>query len=247
MEDQPTSSQPFPLNRVIAFLGPYVAIVSGAAASWLSQHFPGLHLDTTGTAATISSAIVFVIGAGITWALQHKWLDGWQKWEAALVAIDPVPARAPAGPTLAATHVLAVTPNPEGKSNQPAPSAPSASPTTSVSPPAGTTLAAAASVPAAASSSPAPLAGTVLDGPAPAGIEEGLNPYPGFALCEGIGGPEVRAWQQRMSTLGWTVDVDGSYGPQSSGICRSFQEQHHLPADGVVGPETWRATFAGAP
>lgn len=71
----------FPTNRVIAFLGPYIAIASGLAAAWLSTNFPGLDLDTNETAAAITQGATFALGALITWALHHKWLTGWQQWE----------------------------------------------------------------------------------------------------------------------------------------------------------------------
>lgn len=77
----PVSTQ-FPLNRVVAFLGPFVAIVAGALASWLGQHFPGLHLNKGTTSAQIAQVIEFAIAAAGTLALQHKWLTGWQQWEA---------------------------------------------------------------------------------------------------------------------------------------------------------------------
>lgn len=83
---------PFPLNRVVAFLGPVIALAAGSAATWLGQNFPGVHLDETSTAAQIAAAIEFVVGAGITFALQHKWLDGWQKWETALAPVAPTVA-----------------------------------------------------------------------------------------------------------------------------------------------------------
>jgi peptidoglycan hydrolase-like protein with peptidoglycan-binding domain len=53
-----------------------------------------------------------------------------------------------------------------------------------------------------------------------------------------------------MVALGFTVDVDGIYGPQSKTACVAFQRTHGLPADGIVGPATWAAVFApneGAP
>lgn len=124
---QPASAQApqpaaktFPLNRVVAFLGPYVAIVSGVIAAWLVTHFPGLHLNKASLETTITEAIVFVIGAVVTWALHHKWLDGWQRWESALntpaapvasleATLDPsvlataIPVPAEADPQLSAT------------------------------------------------------------------------------------------------------------------------------------------------
>jgi hypothetical protein len=74
----------FPLNRVVAFLGPYIAIVSGVLSTWLIQHFPGLHVDRATLGASVTKAIVFAVGAGVTFALHHKWLDGWQQWQTGL-------------------------------------------------------------------------------------------------------------------------------------------------------------------
>ena len=98
------SASPWLWNRLVTFAGPYLAIASGALASWLVHNLPGLHLQQQGTAAELSSAAVFLGGTFVTWALQQKWLDGWQKWEhaAALLATQVVPdpiqaARTPAG------------------------------------------------------------------------------------------------------------------------------------------------------
>jgi hypothetical protein len=76
----------FPPNRVVTLLGPVVAIVSGAVASWLSTHFPGLGLDTSTTAGAVTQGINFAIGALVTLALQHKWLAGWQQYQATVAA-----------------------------------------------------------------------------------------------------------------------------------------------------------------
>jgi hypothetical protein len=78
----------FTLNRVVAFAGPYVAIVSGAIAAWLGNHFPGLAIDRGTVTANVATAIEFALGTGVTWALHHKWLDGWQRWEAAALAVQ---------------------------------------------------------------------------------------------------------------------------------------------------------------
>ena len=78
----------FPLTRVIALLGPYTALLSGALAAWLAQHFPGLVDDVGKTTEGITQAATFIIGALLTWALQHKYLDGWQNWEQAVLAVE---------------------------------------------------------------------------------------------------------------------------------------------------------------
>ncbi|MBO0815240.1 MAG: peptidoglycan-binding protein [Actinobacteria bacterium] len=57
-------------------------------------------------------------------------------------------------------------------------------------------------------------------------------------------GEDVRTWQQRMRTRGWTITVDGAYGPQSEAVCRNFQRQFGLQVDGIVGPITWRTAFS---
>lgn len=59
-----------------------------------------------------------------------------------------------------------------------------------------------------------------------------------------VAGPSVRAWQARMNELGYGVDSDGVYGPQSKRACMVFQRNHGLVPDGIVGPATWNAAFA---
>ena len=54
----------------------------------------------------------------------------------------------------------------------------------------------------------------------------------------------VRAWQARMTALGYSIAVDGHYGPQSAAACRRLQQAKGLAVDGVVGDRTWAATFA---
>lgn len=55
--------------------------------------------------------------------------------------------------------------------------------------------------------------------------------------------PHVSTWQQQMSNRGWSIGVDGQYGPQSEGVCRQFQSEKGLAADGLVGPQTWATTW----
>lgn len=86
--ERPPAAPRFPLNRVLTLLGPYIAIVSGGAASWLSQNFPGLVDNVDKTTQGITQGTTFVVGAVITWALQHKYLEGWQRWEGGLLAIE---------------------------------------------------------------------------------------------------------------------------------------------------------------
>ncbi|GAB3213333.1 hypothetical protein GCM10027294_43900 [Marinactinospora endophytica] len=54
---------------------------------------------------------------------------------------------------------------------------------------------------------------------------------------------EARTWQARMRQRGWRIDVDGWYGPKSRSVCSAFQREKGLAVDGIVGPDTWRATW----
>ncbi|QFG25440.1 peptidoglycan-binding protein [Actinomadura sp. WMMB 499] len=56
-------------------------------------------------------------------------------------------------------------------------------------------------------------------------------------------GSDVRRWQSRMRARGWSISVDGWYGPDSERICRQFQAEKGLGVDGVVGPKTWKASW----
>ena len=38
----------------------------------------------------------------------------------------------------------------------------------------------------------------------------------------------VRAWQGRMAARGWSIAVDGHFGPQSSGVAKRFAAEKHL-------------------
>jgi len=59
----------------------------------------------------------------------------------------------------------------------------------------------------------------------------------------GIDATNVTTWQQRMRDRGWSIGVDGCYGPESESVCRSFQSEKGLTVDGDVGPQTWKATW----
>jgi ABC-type nickel/cobalt efflux system permease component RcnA len=73
---------------VLTLLGPAIALLAGACAAWLSQHFPGLVTDESGTKAELTQAGTFIVGAVITWAIHHKYLDGWQRWETGVVQLE---------------------------------------------------------------------------------------------------------------------------------------------------------------
>lgn len=47
--------------------------------------------------------------------------------------------------------------------------------------------------------------------------------------------------QSILAGHGWTITVDGHYGPQTAGVVARFQEMSGLLPDGIVGPVTWAA------
>jgi len=83
-----------------------------------------------------------------------------------------------------------------------------------------------------------------LAGSAPGGSTP--PPFPGRIMTNRtpmMRGDDIRRWQQRMRDRGWTIAVDGIFGPQSSGVAREFQRRFGLQVTGQVGPQTWERAF----
>lgn len=60
-------------------------------------------------------------------------------------------------------------------------------------------------------------------------------------LQKGSSGPAVRGVQVILSRQVMPmVDVDGIFGPKTESAVKSFQADHGLAQDGIVGPQTWR-------
>lgn len=57
-------------------------------------------------------------------------------------------------------------------------------------------------------------------------------------LQRGFGGPDVRFLQRRLLTLGYTLDVDGSYGSATEQAVRALQQAFKYDVDGIVGEAT---------
>ena len=53
----------------------------------------------------------------------------------------------------------------------------------------------------------------------------------------------VKTWQTQMVGRGWSLTVDGDYGPDSQSVCSQFQAEKGLAVDGLVGPQTWAASW----
>ena len=49
----------------------------------------------------------------------------------------------------------------------------------------------------------------------------------------------VRPLQQLLRARGYTLDVDGIFGPNTEAAVKAFQDSKSLAVDGIVGPLTW--------
>lgn len=85
---------------------------------------------------------------------------------------------------------------------------------------------------------PAPVPAPKPVPPAPSGPA-----WPGIYLRDTTRGDAARIWQQRMRERGWSIAVDGWFGPASAEVARRFQLDKGLVADSVVGPATWAAAW----
>ncbi|GAB3624102.1 hypothetical protein GCM10027418_21860 [Mariniluteicoccus endophyticus] len=65
-------------------------------------------------------------------------------------------------------------------------------------------------------------------------------------LQYGAKGDQVKVLQQTLNARGHKVSVDGSFGPATQSAVRAFQKSKGLVADGVVGPNTWRALMGAS-
>jgi peptidoglycan hydrolase-like protein with peptidoglycan-binding domain len=65
-------------------------------------------------------------------------------------------------------------------------------------------------------------------------------------LKQGGSGADVKRLQRSLTAaLGTTVDVDGSFGPDTVTAVRTYQGGRGLTVDGIVGSGTWAALQAG--
>ncbi|GLV59213.1 hypothetical protein KDH_60400 [Dictyobacter sp. S3.2.2.5] len=55
----------------------------------------------------------------------------------------------------------------------------------------------------------------------------------------GASGENVRSIQYMLVQRGYSLTVDGQFGPATTSVVKSFQSNNGLSADGIVGPQTW--------
>lgn len=58
------------------------------------------------------------------------------------------------------------------------------------------------------------------------------------ALQYGATGDDVKALQTTLNSLGYSLDVDGSFGPATQAAVKAYQQANGLAVDGSVGPQT---------
>jgi peptidoglycan hydrolase-like protein with peptidoglycan-binding domain len=60
-------------------------------------------------------------------------------------------------------------------------------------------------------------------------------------LAQGSSGEDVYSIQLLLQARGYSLSIDGDFGPQTAAAVKSFQSAHGLGVDGQVGPQTWPA------
>lgn len=71
------------------------------------------------------------------------------------------------------------------------------------------------------------------------------EPWPGRVLEYPplMTGDDVRMWQAQMQARGWSLDVDGMFGPASREVAKTFQREKGIKAIGKVNRVTWEAAW----
>ncbi|MCW5877568.1 MAG: peptidoglycan-binding protein [Anaerolineales bacterium] len=69
----------------------------------------------------------------------------------------------------------------------------------------------------------------------------------GASSDQGDTGQAVRALQRLLNKFGYNLNVDAAFGPATRSALVSFQSSYGLTADGVAGPDTWKALVAIVP
>ena len=64
-------------------------------------------------------------------------------------------------------------------------------------------------------------------------------------LRQGSQGQSVKTLQQLLTAAGYTLAVDGIFGPRTEAAVKKFQKDNGLVVDGIVGPKTWSSLQIG--
>ena len=81
--------------------------------------------------------------------------------------------------------------------------------------------------------------------PLPEGVAE--LPPERKTLRKGSRGADVRELQRILRKAGYVLEIDGIFGELTRQAVLTYQGTHGLERDGIVGPMTWGALYAGVP
>jgi len=66
-------------------------------------------------------------------------------------------------------------------------------------------------------------------------------------ISAGAAGQDPRSVQGLLCARGFTVGIDGAYGPVTRSAVMAFQHSSGLSPDGVTGPDTWHRLLLATP
>lgn len=67
--------------------------------------------------------------------------------------------------------------------------------------------------------------------------------FPGVSIRRSHKAAAVRSAQTRLNAQGARLNADGNYGAATEAAVRVFQAANGLPADGVIGRNTWNRLY----
>lgn len=59
-----------------------------------------------------------------------------------------------------------------------------------------------------------------------------------------VGRSMIEQFQRQMKSRGWKIAVTGRFDKATENVVRLFQKEKRLGADGIIGPETWKAAWS---
>jgi hypothetical protein len=81
-----------------------------------------------------------------------------------------------------------------------------------------------------------------------AGNLSGVTPTTSMPILKTGSVGDLVVWaQEHLATAGYTIPIDGDYGPTTQSAVESFQSAKGLTVDGILGPATWTALLSFAP
>lgn len=58
-------------------------------------------------------------------------------------------------------------------------------------------------------------------------------------LSYGSSGEDVKKLQNALNSVGYSLDVDGQFGPKTQAAVKDYQSKNNLTVDGIAGEKTW--------